>query len=686
MTLEQQRIQLLEHRCTLLRSISEYKLEHSANKGEEAILKQCLATLIQDREYCCLWVARRDSKNSQLSADHAASRGDLSEEESLALIRESLGLDQESNNALQALNNGKPVITNQLTASAAPKSLAPLIEKTGTRSSISWPLLYSSHEYGVLTIHSTNPQGFQGPELDFIANVIADISLALHVDQTSQRLRTERDFNSEIIDTVQALLVSLSPCGNILTFNQRAQEISGYSEQEVKGKYWVDVLIAPEIRIKKQAEFSGLLQKNGPDMNFQTALQTKRGRNRIINWHGSFQPQFSQGKIGLVLFGIDVTSSMKADQERANALAKWNNIFSAMQDPALVVAEDGLILDINPATAVSAKKSRSEIIGRGVCEILHGGRSPGATCPLETILKDKTKRVFETELRGLQGNYMMTISPLKKYRGKSGVTLLMARDLTEEQLMKAEALRAAQLASVGELAAGVAHEINNPINGIINYAQILKDTLSDQEPRRFLDRIIKEGKRIAGITKNLLDFSRKREEAPEPVQVVQLLRHCIELIDHQFALDGIKIEQNYEQKLPEIICNPQQMQQVFLNIFSNARYAVNQRHSNGEGSEKKLAITAGPSWIKGREYVKIGITDNGTGIEHEIIDRVMDPFFSTKTSGEGTGLGLSISQSLVRDNNGIFRIQSVLGRYTTLYINLPTVRSERESHVDSVKN
>ena len=677
-----QRIQILEQRCRLLRSICEFKVGQASDKQEPFILKQRATPLLNDQEYCFIWAAKRGNNTNPIEPLFAASSTSLSPEKSLSLVSQYLQNNPKNNPVVQALEKGKPILTNNITPQTGNQPLDTIILETRTQSYISCPLISNNHEYGVLTIHSINPDGFTGSELDFIANVMADISLALYVEETAKRLRRERDFNAEIVDTVQALLISLSPCGNILSFNQKAQEVTGFSELEVKGKFWVDVLISPELRLQSQAEFSGILQENGSDINFQTELETRYGKRCTISWHGSFQPNTEHGTVGLVLFGIDVTNEMVAERERENALAQWNNIFSAMQDPALVVSEEGVILDVNPATAIAAKRRRKDIVGKGVCEILHGGRSPGAICPLEAILLDKKNRVFETELRGLQGNYMMTISPLKEFAGKTGVALLLARDLTEEQLMKAEALRSAQLASVGELAAGVAHEINNPINGIINYAQILKDSsLQKEEAERFLDRIIKEGKRIAGITKNLLDFSRKREEEPEPVDVINLIKHCIELVQHQYTIDGITIEQQHPGDLPNIICNPQQIQQVFLNIFSNARYALNERQAKGDQKTKLLQIHAHATRIDRKNYVELAITDNGTGIEHEIIDRVMDPFFSTKTSGEGTGLGLSISHSLVQDNNGLFRIQSELGSYTTLLIDLPTINQRGNSHV-----
>lgn len=670
MELDAKRIALSILRHRLQREISNIQIESKADESE--FLSKCCTVLLQDPEYCLVWVGRQDAEGT-LKAITTAVDSAFPAQECQELIAAMVREGAESTTAFRALYKEKPVIIGSFSFGNDTTPIGRLNTITGSRSYASLPLLDDQYKYGVLTVHSTRTNGFTGPELDFIVSVAATITQSLHLRSTSQSLRLEHDFNCEIVQTVQALLISLSPCGEILSFNLTAETVTGFTENEVKGKYWVDVLISPDKRASSQKQFSFVLKEGTSEMNFQAELQTRNGEKRIIDWHGSIRPDFDQGRVGVVLFGIDITGKMAADRALNHALDKWENIFSSMQDPALIVSEQGRILDINPATAAAARVRREDIIGKGVCEVLHGGRSPGAICPLETLLREKKSRIFETELRGLRGNYLLTVNPLRHYDGKAAAALLLARDLTEEQLMKAEAFRAAQLASVGELAAGVAHEINNPINGIINYAQILLDSNQISTNSNFLPCIIKEGQRIAGITKNLLDFSRKREESPEPANIITLFKHCIELIQHQYLIDGIALAQEYDPDLPLVFCNPQQIQQVFLNVFSNGRYALNQRYPGPDGN-KRIVIKASIKTSGGRNFVRSTITDYGTGIEHDLMDRVMDPFFSTKAKGEGTGLGLSISHSLIQENMGHFRIQSEWGRFTTVIIDLPVAQ------------
>lgn len=665
---ESHRIALYVQRYKLLREIGELQVEPLAD--ETAFLTRCCSLLLQDPEYCLIWVGQEEKPGVITPVTTVVQEG-LPMRQCRGLVYQLVAESSITITAAKALATGAPVTAElHSTPGANPTPLALLTSITGSRCCGSWPLVHDQEKYGVLTIHSIRDHGLTGIELDFIANVVATISRALYLRHTSRHLRLEQDFNCEIVQTVQALLVSLSHCGEILSFNPTAEAVTGYGEAEVKGRYWVDVLISPEKRVESQNQFARVLKGGQAEMNFQAELETRSGGRRIIEWHGSVRPNIEQGRVGLVLFGIDITGRMAADRALNQALARWENIFASVQDPGLIVSAQGTILEVNPAMVVAARRPREEIIGRGVCDILHGGRRPGAICPLEVLLGQQKSRIFETELRGLRGNFLLTVSPLKQEDGTSGASLLLARDLTEEQLMKAEAVRAGQLASVGELAAGVAHEINNPINGIINYAQILIDANQISDPGHFLHNIIKEGRRIAGITKNLLDFSRKREEAPEPVDLPSLIHRCIELIQHQYHIDGIAIAAHTAANLPLAYCNPQQVQQVLLNVFSNARYALNERYPTMH-LDKRIAIAVEPKERDGESFVRIAITDFGTGIEHDLMDRLMDPFFSTKSKGEGTGLGLSISHNLIRDNKGHLRIKSEWGKWTTVQIDLP---------------
>ncbi len=246
-------------------------------------------------------------------------------------------------------------------------------------------------------------------------------------------------------------------------------------------------------------------------------------------------------------------------------------------------------------------------------------------------------------------------------------------DITEKIALQMEAIRTRQLASLGELAAGVAHEVNNPINGIINCAQILIDNSSKVgEEVDMANRIIKEGDRVSNIVNSLLSFARHGDNnnLKNNANIHDILSDTFILVKAQLKREGIKVKLKLPKKMPEVTVNNQQIQQVFLNLTSNARYALNQKYPKTHAN-KILDILGEEITINNRPYVKITFYDRGTGIPANIKDNVLDPFFTIKTRGEGTGLGLSISHGIISENDGKIIIDSVEGKFTKVAIILP---------------
>lgn len=246
-------------------------------------------------------------------------------------------------------------------------------------------------------------------------------------------------------------------------------------------------------------------------------------------------------------------------------------------------------------------------------------------------------------------------------------------DITEKVILQKEAERFKHLASLGELAAGVGHEINNPATGVINCAQILFNKSQEGSKERDLaSRIMKEGDRIAKIVHCLLSFaSPGNKENKSVVSVNEIVSDTLVLTGAQLRKEGINLKQYIPPRLSEILANPQLIQQVFLNAINNARYALNQKYPDTHDN-KILEISGEEITIDNQSYIKITFHDHGTGIPDHIRVKVMNPFFTTKPTGRGTGLGLSISHSIVKDHGGRLMIESIEGEFTKTSIILPT--------------
>jgi len=250
-------------------------------------------------------------------------------------------------------------------------------------------------------------------------------------------------------------------------------------------------------------------------------------------------------------------------------------------------------------------------------------------------------------------------------------TLGIIRNISEKIKLQADFIRSGQLAAIGELAAGVAHEINNPINGIINYAQlIVDDSDKDSRSHEFGEFIMEEGNRIADLAKKLLSLTRRTPDKINTVQMDELIYDSLKLTKVQLEKDNIIIiKDDISKDIPAIIANPQEIHQVFLNLIQNSRYALNEKYP-GIDKDKILEISCNKVSTDDYEYVRVIFYDRGSGITKNVLSKVMNPFFTTKPPAKGTGIGLSISQHIINNHNGKMAIESIPGEFTKVVIDL----------------
>ncbi|UCH80610.1 MAG: PAS domain S-box protein [Nitrospiraceae bacterium] len=290
-------------------------------------------------------------------------------------------------------------------------------------------------------------------------------------------------------------------------------------------------------------------------------------------------------------------------------------------------------------------------------------------CKKDECFKSKKPTVIERPL----GDSMIKVTTIPELNDKGNIIrfLEIVEDITERKQKESETLRAGQLAALGEIAAGVAHEINNPINGIINYASIIeKKSGQDDDLKDIAHRIIKEGDRIATIVKSLLAFASTGTGEKKDVSVESIISDSLDLTEKQLRNDGITLHVHTARDVPPVYVQPLEIEQVFLNIINNARYALNQKYS-GIDDNKVLQIESNTVMIHNRPYAEISFLDKGTGIPAHLSDKIINPFYSTKPPDIGTGLGLSISNSIIKNHGGKLLIDSLEGEFTRVKIQLP---------------
>ena len=231
--------------------------------------------------------------------------------------------------------------------------------------------------------------------------------------------------------------------------------------------------------------------------------------------------------------------------------------------------------------------------------------------------------------------------------------------------MQTHLIQSEKLASLGKLAAGIAHEINNPLGGILIYSNLLLEDTDKNSPHyENLRKIVKETSRCKDIVKGLLEFARPKEPEVARININEILESSLAIMEKQALFQNISIKKTYESDLPKIIADSAQLQQVFMNIILNAAEAM-----AGNGT-----LTLGTSLNADGTYIEVEFSDTGHGIEEEDKKRLFEPFFSTKEVGKGTGLGLAISYSIIQQHNGTIEVKSQVGKGSTFTVKLPVLK------------
>lgn len=328
-------------------------------------------------------------------------------------------------------------------------------------------------------------------------------------------------------------------------------------------------------------------------------------------------------------------------QQVARAEREWIITFDSASEAISLHDPDYRIIRANRAFAEQVGLPFREIIGRKCFELLHSAHCPGRPCFHEEALADgrgRTQEVTDAQGRAFQ----VSISPLLDEQGRMLGTVHVSRNVSSEKLLQQTMLQTEKLAALGRMIAGVAHELNNPLTVLRGFAQLLlgrQDLPSELRPN--LERMEREAERASHIVQNLLRFARHEKPQRQPVDINRLLGDALGLREYDLRLNNIALEKQLAADLPSTAGDPMLLQQVFLNIISNAYDAM--KEAAGRGTLRVSTRMDG-------DRIRIDFEDDGPGIKDP--DKIFEPFYTTKPVGTGTGLGLSICYGVVQEHGG----------------------------------
>jgi two-component system NtrC family sensor kinase len=461
--------------------------------------------------------------------------------------------------------------------------------------------------------------------------------------------------------------------GKFLDCNQALLDMLGYNNKEEFLKIDIvrDLYVNPEDRktLRERTERDGFVK------DMEVEFKKKNGEKITVLLTGHPIKNEEGETIGYEGINLDITERKRIEDELREANEFFMNLIESSVDGIIAADMKGNIFIFNKGAEILSGYKAEEVIGKihitriypeGIAkEIMKRLRSPdyggvGKLLPCQFNVVNKMGEEIPIQISASliyngAGQEVASVGIFTDLRPR----LLMEKKLQETHL---QLVSSEKMASLGKLAAGIAHEINNPLGGILIYSSLMMEDLLEEDPKRSdLARIVQEAGRCKDIVKSLLEFARQTEPKKEPTDINRAINDGLFFLVKQALFHNIRIVKEFDPFLPLVRGNAGQLKQVFMNIIVNAAEAM---HGNGT-----LTIRTLPSLD--RKTVRIEFADTGEGIPEENLSRIFDPFFTTKDVGKGTGLGLATSYGIVQDHGGTITVTSKVGLGTSFVIELP---------------
>ncbi len=455
-----------------------------------------------------------------------------------------------------------------------------------------------------------------------------------------------------VFDLLPEMILIVDAEQKIVDHNTAAAEGTRYSSNELLHSSLDLILPAEQRRV-----LMSILKTNYSDQSLETKFV--RSDKAVLDIQVDLRRLYSAERFYSVLIAKDITEQKKRELD----YLRFSNVIQHTVNPIQITDASGKMVYVNPAFETASGYSKEELIGRNP-RILNSGRhgSDFWKNVWDYIVQRKVW-VGEIENRRKDGSPFHTelvISPIVD--GNDHIVGYMGahRDITEQRILEQQLFRSQKMESIGTLAAGIAHEVGNPLTSISSLVQVIQRTTADEFAKDKLGLIKDQINRIARIIRDLVDFSRPSAYVIKPTDLNKVVREALNIVQYGKKVKDIAFTLELADDLPSLPVVPDQLAQVFINILMNAVDSL-------EGKP-------GSIWIQSRandDHAEVLVKDTGKGIDPEDREKIFEPFFTTKTVGQGTGLGLWVSYGIVESFGGDIELESELGKGSTFKIKLP---------------
>jgi two-component system NtrC family sensor kinase len=445
---------------------------------------------------------------------------------------------------------------------------------------------------------------------------------------------------ADIVAALPDAVVVTGTDRRVLAANQAGADLLGWQAGEIVGQAIADN-VSPGERAHVASREDRVL--GGEMQRYETRI-VNHVTNEERDVSVSSGPFRMHGDIiGTVATLRDITEPKRAQETLARSEARYRHLVESASDAIVTLDANGRFTTVNHAAENISGYKREELVGQWFAPMLPDDDLPKALGHFQQALAGETG-LFESQFYRKDGE-VRTIAITYSTPQKDEEVLCLIRDVTDQKMLQEQLIQSEKMSAIGQLVSGVAHELNNPLAGISAFAQLLlAEKRFPPDQRTAAETIYSEARRASRIVQNLLTFARQHKAEKVQTAINQVLDDTLELRGYELRVRGIDVRREYDESLPDTMADAHQLQQVFLNLITNAEQAMEQR----DGHHHRLTVRT----RRNADAIRIEIEDTGAGIPPNLIERIFNPFFTTKPTGSGTGLGLSISLGIVREHEG----------------------------------
>ena len=488
-------------------------------------------------------------------------------------------------------------------------------------------------------------------------------------------------FLNSVLDSSTVYGIIAIDCnGKIIEFNRGAENLLGWKKEEVLNKESITVTLPADDREKSVQVQNHLFERPRTEGISELEMVRLKKNGERFSTHSTITAiKEPAGRVtGFVEILHDLTIRRSLETELRQTKEFLENIMESCVDGIVTTDLKGKITYMNRSMEIILCCHRKDALGKHISGFYVGGIDEAREI-MKFLLENERAENYAMEVKATTGQIQTIVNTIFLLRNEAGVIIGTAglfKDVTylhklEADLMEAQAnlVETSKMRALGELVAGVAHEVNNPLMASQTILYVLMKNLGgDSENLNRLELIRKCNNRIERIVDHLKEFSRQTKPEFQPIDINQPVENALLITAQQLLDHGILIVRNLDPYLPKIIGDSNQIEQVFLNLFSNAKDAMDMK----EGGKKELRISSYETEEQGSPFVVVSVADSGIGIPDENLTKILEPFFTSKPVGKGTGLGLSLCFGIVEAHGGRLEFKSEFGAGTEVKVIIPS--------------